>query len=125
MRKSGADLTNNMKGFPSKVPIGPAEPQPQGKATRLIGLKEIRMRGDLFAPELLHHRVHLLWFIVIAVRKHISELARIELPPAGLTGIWAEGSPRKLVSDALRRSLELVSLNRCRNFASPVTSRPV
>jgi hypothetical protein len=67
-----------------------------------VRFKEIRMRGDVFRPELLHHRIHFLWFIVIAVRKHISELTRIELPPAGLTGIWAEGSPRRLVGDALR-----------------------
>jgi hypothetical protein len=75
-------------------PIGPGE---KALALLVVRFKEIRMRGDVFRPELLHHRVYFLWFIVIAVRKHISELTRIELPQPGspgyglkvaLVGLW-------------------------------------
>jgi hypothetical protein len=83
-------------------PIGPGEKALALLVVRfVVRFKEIRMR-ETYSAQLLHHRVYFLWFIVIAVRKHISELTRIELPPAGLTGIWAEGSPRRLVGDALR-----------------------
>ena len=76
-------------------PIGPGEKALALLVVRfVVRFKEIRMR-ETYSAQLLHHRVYFLWFIVIAVRKHISELTRIEL--AGLTGIWAEDSPRRLV----------------------------
>jgi hypothetical protein len=95
-------------------PIGPGG-KPLGLLVVrfVVRFKEIRMGGDVFPPELLHHRIHFLRFIFITVWKHISELAQIELTPSWLIGIRAEGSPRGLVGDALRRNIELVSSNGC------------
>ncbi len=78
----------------------------------IVHFEETGIRGDVFCPQLLHHRLHFMGPIVFAIWEHISRLAWIHFSCARRTWVRSIRSPGWQVDNTLGRNLKLVSSNR-------------
>ena len=59
----------------------------------IVHFEETGIRGDVFCPQLLHHRLHFMGPIVFAIREHVSKLVWIHGPTYGAPGCGIYAAP--------------------------------
>jgi hypothetical protein len=78
----------------------------------IVHFEETGIRGDVFCPQLLHHRLHFMGPIVFATREHVSKLVWIHGSDVWRARMRSIRSPGWQVDNTLGRNLKLVSSNR-------------
>ena len=78
----------------------------------IVHFEETGIRGDVFCPQLLHHRLHFMGPIVFAIREHVSKLVWIHGSNVWRARMRNIRSPGWQVDNTLGRNLKLVSSNR-------------
>src|SRR6185295_15807981 len=84
----------------------------------IVHFEETGIRGDVFGPQLFHHRLHFMRPIVFAIREHVSKLAWIHVSGVWRTWMRSILSPSWQVDNTLGPNLKLVSSNRSGHIAA-------
>ena len=87
------------------------------RAFLIVHLEETRICVDVLRPQPLHHRLHFMGPIILAIRQHVSKLAWVQssgVRCARMRSVFRSG---RRMGNALRGNLELISSNRCRHSA--------
>ena len=72
-------------------------------------VKQCRVVGYVFSPKLVHHRVHVLRAKAAPVGTFTAELTRPFDSRKGVARMWREACVSRLVNDAVRRDIELIT----------------
>src|ERR1700733_11483195 len=68
-----------------------------------------RIRLDVFRPETLHHRLHFVWAVIVAIRQPVAQLSEVQVSGQRTAGMGSERRPRRDVRDSFSSDDELVS----------------
>ena len=79
-----------------------------GSAARL---EQRWVAGYIFDPKLSHHPLHILGAEANSIRMFVAELTRARDARKWVARIWHKGRGSRLMNDALRSNIELVSSN--------------
>jgi hypothetical protein len=74
-------------------------------------LEQRWVAGYIFDPKLSHHPLHILGAEANSIRMFVAELTRARDPRIWVARIWHKGRGSRLMNDALRSNIELVSSN--------------
>ena len=78
---------------------------------RLGGFEQCWVAGYIFDPKLSHHPLHILGAEANSIRMFVAELTRARDSRIWVARIWHKGRGSRLMNDALRSNIELVSSN--------------